>query len=120
MVFAHVPALKRPLETSSVLGGILSSVLSKQQYYYVTNQDGLTGYVKAGRCTILSQDTDRYFDAARRLQQTTGHCSPDTSIRVLHNSSDEGAMADSIYAAPERPGLDFDPYHTAERRKTIV
>ena len=87
MVFAHVPILNWPGEKSPVKGResfhlfYIHNVYNRQ-YYYVTTQEGLTGYVKASQCVILTQeDTDRYFDAVQQLQRTVDFYSPDALIR---------------------------------------
>ena len=61
MVFAHVPILSWAGEASPVLGResyhlVYIHNLYNKQYYYVTTQEGLTGYVKASQCVVLSVD----------------------------------------------------------------
>ena len=125
MVFAHVPILNWPGEKSPVKGResfhlfYIHNVYNRQ-YYFVTTQEGLTGYVKASQCVILTQeDTDRYFDAVQQLQRTVDFYSPDALIRELQTGEDEGSMADRIYAALGRLGLDFDPFYYRVYRKAL-
>ena len=125
MVFAHVPILNWPGEKSPVKGResfhlfYIHNVYNRQ-YYYVTTQEGLTGYVKASQCVILTQeDTDRYFDAVQQLQRTVDFYSPDALIRELQPGEDEGSMADRIYAALGRLGLDFDPFYYQVYQKQL-
>ena len=125
MVFAHVPILNWPGEKSPVKGResfhlfYIHNVYNRQ-YYYVTTQEGLTGYVKASQCVILTQeDTDRYFDAVQQLQRTVDFYSPDALIRELQTGEDEGSMADRIYAALGRLGLDFDPFYYQVYQKQL-
>ena len=117
MAFANVPILRWPGEKAPVLGResyhlfYIRNVFNRQ-YYYVTTQDGLTGYVKAGQCVILSdEDLERYLTAARQPAETVDFYSPDAFIQELQAGRDEGSMAERVYAALGRLGLDFDPYY---------
>ena len=117
MVFAHVPILTYPYETSPVKGResfhlfYIRNVYNRL-YYYVTTQEGLTGYIKASQCVVLDKaDIDRYFDAVSELTRTVDFYSPDALIRELQTGTDQGTMADRIYAALCRLGLDFDPFY---------
>ena len=125
MVFAHVPILSYPHESAKVLGResyhlIYIRNVQNRQYYRVTTQEGLTGFVKASQCTVLSQEeVDKYFSAVGQLQQTVDLYSPDALIRELQTGTDRGSMADRIYAALGRLGLDFDPFYYQVYRKDL-
>ncbi len=125
MVFAHVPILSWPYDLSTVLGRESYHLfyihnIYNRHFYYVTTQEGLTGYVKASQCVILSpEDVDRYFDTAHQLQRTVDFYSPDAFIRELQTGTDTGAMADRIYAALGRLGLDFDPFYYQLYKKDL-
>ena len=125
MVFANVPVLQWPKETATVLGResyhlfYIHNVYNRE-YYRVTTQDGLTGYVKASQCAILSPaELERYYAAARQFRQTVDFYSPDAFVRELQAGTDRGSMADRIYAALGRLGLDFDPYYYQVYRKAL-
>ena len=125
MAFAHVPILSYASETAPILGHesyhlIYIHNLSHKQYYRVTTQEGLTGYVKASQCAVLTEeDLARYMEAARQLRQTVDFYSPDALIRGLLAETDQGTMADRIYAALGRLGLDFEPYYYQVYQKAL-
>ena len=114
MVFANCPILGWPHKLARVLGResyhlfYIRNVYNKQ-YYYVTTQEGLTGYIKASQCVVLEDaDIRQYFDAIEELQRTVDYYSPDAFLRELQTGTDEGSMAERIYRALGRLGLDFD------------
>ena len=125
MVFAHCPILGWPHKLARVLGResyhlfYIHNVYSRQ-YYYVTTQEGLTGYIKASQCVVLSdEEIQRYFDAIAELQQTVDYYSPDAFLRELQAGTEEGPMAERIYAALGRLGLDFDPFYYRVYQKAL-
>ena len=117
MAFANVPILRWPVDAAQVLGHESYHLfyihnLYNRRYYLVTTQEGLKGYVKASQCVTLSrQDVARYLEAARQLRQTADFYSPDAFLRELQSGRDTGSMAQRIYAALSRLGLDFEPYY---------
>ena len=125
MAFADVPILAWPHKLARVLGResyhlfYVHNVYNRQ-FYYVTTQEGLTGYVKASQCMILTEeDIARYFDAVEQLQRTVDLYTPDAFLRELQTGADEGSMAERIYAVLGRLGLDFDPVYYRVYRKAL-
>ena len=117
MTFAHVPIHTWASDTSYVLGRESYHLfyihnLVNRQYYRVTTQEGLTGFMKATQCAPLSEeDLARYFAAVRETQRTVDFYSPEALIRELQTGEDTGSMAERIYAVLCRLGMDFDPYY---------
>ena len=117
MTFAHVPIHTWASDTSRVLGResyhlLYIHNLVNRRFYRVTTQEGLTGFVKATQVTPLSDgDLERYFAAVRETQRTVDFYSPEALIRELQTGEDTGSMAERIYAALCRLGMDFDPYY---------
>ena len=125
MVFANVPILTYPYEAASVKGResyhlfYIHNVYNRL-YYYATTQEGLTGYIKASQCVVLDQaDIGRYLDAASELSRTVDFYSPDALIRELQAGIDQGTMADRIFVALGRLGLDFDPFYYRVYQKAL-
>ena len=125
MVFANCPILGWPHKLARVLGResyhlfYIRNVYNKQ-YYYVTTQEGLTGYIKASQCVVLEDaDIRQYFDAIEELQRTVDYYSPDAFLRELQTGTDEGSMAERIYRALGRLGLDFDPLYYRVYKKEL-
>ena len=125
MVFANCPILGWPHKLARVLGResyhlfYIRNVYNKQ-YYYVNTQEGLTGYIKASQCVVLEDaDIRQYFDAIEELQRTVDYYSPDAFLRELQTGTDEGSMAERIYRALGRLGLDFDPLYYRVYKKEL-
>ncbi len=126
MAFANVPILAWPHKQARILGResyhlfYIHNVYNRQ-FYYVTTQEGLTGYIRATRGNVLTEeDLARYFDAIQALQHTVDFYSPDAFLRELQANADEGTMADRVYATLGRLGLDFDPCYYQVYRKALT
>ena len=125
MTFANCPILAWPHKLANVLGResyhlVYIHNVYNRQFYLVTTQQGLKGYVKADEIAVLSdEDVARYFDAIEAQQRTVDLYTPDTFLQELQKGTDEGTMADRIYAALGRLGLDFDPFYYAVYQKTL-
>ena len=69
---------------------------------------------------VLDQaDIGRYLDAASELSRTVDFYSPDALIRELQAGIDQGTMADRIFVALGRLGLDFDPFYYRVYQKAL-
>ncbi len=116
MVFANVAVYKRPNETADVLGRESYHLVYvhniKKDYYFVTTQEGRTGYVKASQVTPLTEaQLEAYLSASMQLTYTAAQYSPDAFVEELVNARSIGEMEERIYAALCRLGLDFEPFY---------
>ena len=125
MAFAHVPILAWPHKLANIVGResyhlvYIHNVYNKQ-FYYVTTQEGRKGYVRATQIQPLTEeDVAAYFDAIQELQRTVDLYSPDAFIQQLQQGTDQGTMADRVYAALGRLGLDFDPVYYRVYKKAL-
>ena len=86
MVFANVAVYKRPNETADVLGRESYHLVYvhniKKDYYFVTTQEGRTGYVKASQVTPLTEaQLEAYLSASMQLTYTAAKSPPTPSWR---------------------------------------
>ena len=124
MVFANVAVYEKPNEDSAVLGResyhLVYIHTIKKDFYYVTTQEGLTGYVKWSQVTPLSDsDIEAYFSAALLLSYTSARYSPDDFVEELMASETRGEMEDRIYYALCRLGFDFEPFYYRVYQKDL-
>ena len=124
MVFANVAIYEKPNETATVLGRESYHLLYvhniKKDYYYVTTQEGRTGYVKISQVTPVSEtDVEAYLSAAMQLTYTADRYSPDAFVAELAAVESMGDMEERIYAALCRLGLDFEPYYYRVFKKDL-
>ena len=124
MVFANVAILEKPNETANVLGRESYHLVYvhniKKDYYYVTTQEGRTGYVKATQLTPLSEaDVEAYLSSAMQLTYTAHRYSPDAFVEELAAMDSMGDMEERIYLALCRLGLDFEPYYYRVFKKDL-
>lgn len=124
MVFANVAILDKPSETANVLGResyhlvYIHSI--KKDYYYVTTQEGRTGYVKITQLTPLAEaDVEAYLSSAMQLTYTARKYSPDAFVEELAAVESMGDMEERIYRALCRLGLDFEPYYYRVYKKDL-
>ncbi len=124
MVFANVAVYDKPNETANVLGRESYHLLYvhniKKDYYYVTTQEGRTGYMKISQVTPVTEaDVEAYLSAAMQLTYTAAEFSPDAFLEELWRVEAMGDMEERIYAALCRLGLDFEPYYYRVFRKDL-
>ena len=116
MVFANVAVYEKPNENADILGRESYHLVYvhniKKDFYYVTTQEGRTGYVKTSQVTPLNEaQLEAYLSAAMRLTYTAAKYSPDAFVEELTRVESMGDMEERIYAALCRLGLDFEPYY---------
>ena len=116
MVFANVAVYEKPNENADILGRESYHLVYvhniKKNFYYVTTQEGRTGYVKTSQVTPLNEaQLEAYLSAAMRLTYTAAKYSPDAFVEELTRVESMGDMEERIYAALCRLGLDFEPYY---------
>ncbi len=124
MVFANVAILEKPNETAKVLGRESYNLVYvhniKKDYYYVTTQEGRTGYVKITQVTPLAEaDVEAYLSAAMQLTYTAARYTPDAFVEELAAVDSMGDMEERIYVALCRLGLDFEPYYYRVFKKDL-
>ena len=124
MVFANVAVYEKPSETADVLGRESYHLLYvhsiRKEFYYVTTQEGRTGYVKISSVTPLSMaDLEAYMSAAMELRYTADHYSPDAFVAEVTALESRGSMEERIYQALCRLGLDFEPFYYRVFRKDL-
>ena len=124
MVFANVAVYEKPSETADVLGRESYHLLYvhsiRKEFYYVTTQEGRTGYVKISQVTPLSMaDLEAYLSAAMELRYTADHYSPDAFVAEVTALESRGSMEERIYQALCRLGLDFEPFYYRVFRKDL-
>ena len=122
MVFANVAVYDKPKDTAEVLGRESYHLVYVRNiyrdYYYVTTQEGRTGYVKISQVTPVSEaDLEAYLSASMQLTYTSAAYSPDAFVNELAASEARGEMAERVYASLCRLGLDFEPYYYRAYRK---
>jgi len=116
MVFANVAVYEKPSETADVLGRESYHLVYihniQKEYYYVTTQEGRSGYVKASQVTPLSEaQLEAYLSASMQLTYTAAKYSPDAFVEELLRGTGTGDMEERVYAALCRLGLDFEPFY---------
>ena len=116
MVFANVAVYEKPSETAEVLGRESYHLVYihniQKEYYYVTTQEGRSGYVKASQVTPLSEaQLEAYLSASMQLTYTAAKYSPDAFVEELLRGTGTGDMEERVYAALCRLGLDFEPFY---------
>ena len=116
MVFANVAVYEKPSETADVLGRESSHLVYvhniKKDYYFVTTQEGRSGYVKTSQVTPLSEaQLEAYLSASMQLTYTAAKYSPDAFVEELLRGTGTGDMEERVYAALCRLGLDFEPFY---------
>ena len=116
MTFANVAVYERPSETSNVLGRESYHLVYvhsiKKDFYLVTTQEGRTGYVKTSSVTPLTErDLEAYVSAAMQLTYTAAKYSPEAFAAELMALKSSGDMAERIYSALCRLGIDFEPFY---------
>lgn len=124
MVFANVAVYDKPNETATVLGRESYHLVYihniKKDYYYVTTQEGRTGYVKITQLTPITEgDVEAYLSSAMQLTYTAHEYSPDAFVAELAAVESMGDMEERIYAALCRLGLDFEPYYYRVYKKDL-
>ena len=124
MVFANVAVYDKPKDTANVLGRESYHLVYihniKKDYYYVTTQEGRTGYVKITQVTPLAEaDVEAYLSAAMQLTYTAAKYSPDAFVEELGKVETKGDMEERIYAALCRLGFDFEPYYYRVYKKEL-
>ena len=124
MTFANVAVYERPSDTAAVLGRESYHLVYvhniKKDYYYVTTQEGLTGYVKASSVTALTEtELEAYMSAAMQLTYTAAKYTPDAFITELDSLKSTGDMAERIYSSLCRLGFDFEPFYYRVFRKDL-
>lgn len=124
MVFANVAVLDKPSETAHVIGRESYHLVYihniKKDYYYVTTQEGRTGYVKITQLTPLSEaDVEAYLSSAMQLTYTARKYAPDAFVEELAAVESMGDMEERIYLALCRLGLDFEPYYYRVYKKDL-
>ena len=116
MVFANVAVYEKPSETADVLGRESYHLVYihniQKEYYYVTTQEGRSGYVKTSQVTPLSEaQLEAYLSASMQLTYTAAKYSPDAFVEELLRGTGTGDMEERVYAALCRLGLDFEPFY---------
>ena len=116
MVFANVAVYEKPSETADVLGRESYHLVYvhniNKDFYFVTTQEGRTGYVKASQVTPLSEaQLEAYLSASMQLTYTAAKYSPDAFVEELLRGTGTGDMEERVYAALCRLGLDFEPFY---------
>ena len=116
MVFANVPIYEKPNETADVLGyesyHLLYVHSIHRDFYYVTTQEGLKGYVKISSVTTLTDaDLEAYLAASMQLTYTARRYSPEAFAEELLTIESNGDMEERIYSALCRLGFDFEPFY---------
>ena len=124
MVFANVAILDKPSETANVIGRESYHLVYihniKKDYYYVTTQEGRTGYVKITQLTpLMEADVEAYLSSAMQLSYTARRYSPDAFAEELAAVESIGDMEERIYLALCRLGLDFEPYYYRVYKKDL-
>ena len=116
MVFANVAVYEKPSETADVLGRESYHLVYvhniNKDFYFVTTQEGRTGYVKTSQVTPLSEaQLEAYLSASMQLTYTAAKYSPDAFVEELLRGTGTGDMEERVYAALCRLGLDFEPFY---------
>ena len=116
MVFANVAVYEKPSEIADVLGRESYHLVYihniNKDFYFVTTQEGRTGYVKTSQVTPLSEaQLEAYLSASMQLTYTAAKYSPDAFVEELLHGTGTGDMEERVYAALCRLGLDFEPFY---------
>ncbi|MBQ7278340.1 MAG: C40 family peptidase [Clostridia bacterium] len=116
MTFASVPVYEKPRETAQVLGRESYHLVYIQgiekDFYQVTTQQGLSGYIKCSQCVGLTEgEVEVYLSAAMEQGYTANAYSPEAFVELVQLLPVSGPMEEHIYAALCRLGLDFEPYY---------
>ena len=124
MVFANVPIYEKPNETADVLGyesyHLLYVHSIHRDFYYVTTQEGLKGYVKISSVTTLTDaDLEAYLAASMQLTYTARRYSPEAFAEELLTIESNGDMEERIYSALCRLGFDFEPFYYRVYQKDL-
>ena len=124
MVFANVAVYEKANESADVLGRESYHLVYihniRKDFYYVTTQEGLTGYVKASQITALTDaELESYLSAAMQLTYTAAKYSPDAFVSELSTVAGKGDMEERIYSALCRLGFDFEPFYYRVFKKDL-
>ena len=124
MLFANVPIYEKPKETAEVLGResyhLVYVHTIHRDFYYVTTQEGLKGYVKISSVTPLSDvDLELYLSAAMELAYTAAPYSPDAFVEEVMGIESAGDMEERVYEALCRLGVDFEPFYYRVYKKDL-
>ncbi len=124
MVFANVPIYERASESSEVLGRESYHLVYinniRKDFYRVTTQEGLEGYVKISQVTPLSEnELEAYLSGAMQLTYTSARYSPDAFVTELTTFETRGDMEERIYSVLCRLGFDFEPFYYRVYKKDL-